>query len=271
MVGESLRNLLVGEMQIVPSADVTLLGPDETGGSRRLNFFLFKVQENPFLRNEDWQPSPDDPTRLSPPPLALNLFYLMTPYATNDPQTGNTPAHEILGEGMRVFHENPIVPDDYLTGELVDAAEQIKITQTPFDMEELSQVWGTFRQPFRTSVMYEVSVVQVDQSTERQRPMPLRVRQIGVPEVRAPFAPPVVSGIAPIVGAPGTVVTLRGRHLAGWKAYVTVSGRTIADGLDIAADEFTVAIPVDSSVGFHQLRVDVSHLSSRTFFFEVIP
>jgi hypothetical protein len=271
MVGESLRNLLVGEMQIVPSADVTLLGPDETGGTRRLNLFLFKVQENPFLKNQDWRVSPDDPTRLAPPPLSLNIFYLMTPYAANDSLTGNTPAHEILGEGMRVFYENAIVPDTYLVAELQDAEEQIKIVPVPFDMEELSQVWGTFRQPFRTSVMYEVSVVQLDQSSPRQRPMPQRVRQVGVPQIRAPFAPPVMSGMTPIAGVAGTVVTLRGRHLGGWKAYVTLSGRTLADGLDVAGDQFTVTIPADLPVGFHQLRVDISHLASRTFFFEVTP
>lgn len=271
LVGESLRNLLVGEMDITPSADITLLGPDEAGGNRRLNLFLFKVQENPFLKNEDWQLSATDPTRLRPPPLSLNLTYLVTPYANNDPQTGNTPAHEILGEAMRVLYEYPIVPDEYLADGLQNATEQIKITPVPVDLEELSQVWGTFRQAFRTSVLYEVSVVQLDQAPAAEQPLPQRVRQVGVPRVVAPFAPPVVDELVPVAGPPGTTLTLRGRHLAGWRAYVSISGQTLADGMEIDADEFSVDIPAALSAGFHQLRVDISRLYRRTFFFEVTP
>ncbi len=268
MVGESLRNLLVGEMQITPSADVTLLGPDETGGARRVNLFLYKVQENPFLKNADWQVTAADPARIGPPPLSINLFYLMTPYAVNDPQTGATPAHEILGEAMRVFYENAIVPEQYLVNGLKGSPEQIKITHNVLDMDELSQVWGTFKQPFRLSVLYEISVVQVDQAPASQLPMPPRVRQIGVPDVGAPFAPPSVDRLQPLAGPSGTVITLSGSHLTGWKAYVTLSGRKLADGLALSADEFTVTVPADLPVGFHQLRVDISQLFARTFFFE---
>ncbi|HZF20334.1 MAG TPA: DUF4255 domain-containing protein [Burkholderiales bacterium] len=268
MVGESLRNLLVGEMKITPSAEVTLLGPDESAGARRVNLFLYRVQENPFLRNADWRVTSADPTRIGPPPLSINLFYLLTPYATNDLQTGATPAHEILGEAMRVFYENAIVPNQYLVDGLKDAPEQIKIMQHALDLDELSQVWSTFKQPFRLSVLYEISVVQVDQAPASERPIPQRVRQIGVPEVDAPFVPPVVDRLQPPAGPSATVLTLSGSHLTGWRAYVTMSGRTLADGLALSADQFTVTVPADLPVGFHQLRVDVSHLFARTFFFE---
>jgi hypothetical protein len=167
------------------------------------------------------------------------------------------------------LYEHPIVPDEYLADGLQGAAEQIKIMQVPVDLEELSQVWGTFKQAFRTSVLYEVSVVQLDQAPAAERPRPTRVRQVGVPEIEAPFSPPVVENLEPAAGPPGTVVTLRGSHLSGWRAYVTVSGGNVADGLALSADEFTVTIPADLLVGFHQLRVDVSHLFKRAFFFEV--
>ena len=78
MVSESLRNLLVGEMQLKPDVDVTILAPDESAKARRINLFLYKVQENPTLKNMDWKVKPDDPTQLVSPPLSLNLFYLLT-------------------------------------------------------------------------------------------------------------------------------------------------------------------------------------------------
>ena len=50
MVSESLRNLLVGEMTLGSAVNVTILAPDEASGERRINLFLYKVQENPFLQ-----------------------------------------------------------------------------------------------------------------------------------------------------------------------------------------------------------------------------
>jgi len=269
MVSTSLRNLLVGEMTLAPIVPVTILAPDEAGGDRRINLFLYKVKESPFLKNMDWQVKPDDPTKLVPPPLSLNLFYLLTAYAQNDPLNGNSSTHEIMGEAMRVFYENPIVPEDYLEDGLKDAREQIKIMLNTPDMEELSQVWNTFTQPFRLSALYEISVVQLDMLSDSEKVMAKRVRQIGVPDVRAPFNPPIVETIDPISGPIGTVITFSGENLSGWKAYVSLMRRLILDGSDITGDSFAMTVPADLSLGFYEIRVDISQLFRRTFFFEV--
>ncbi len=333
MVSESLRNMLLGEMTLRPTVKVTILAPDEGGGNRRINLFLYKVQENPTLKNMDWQVKRGAPNQLVPPPLSLNLFYLMTSYAPNDQQTGNATAHEILGEAMRVFYENPIVPQDYLVDGLQEAGEQIRIMLNTLNMEELSQVWSTFTEPFRLSVLYEISVVQLDMLSDSERAMARRVRQIGVPDVRTPFKPPVVEDIretafnvilnargpsrsrtinavleirpdltraeakdlvnnAPVqilaevsrevaddakatleaveaVVGMDTIITVYGQNLAGWQAYVTIMNRLILDGVELTDDHFTVTIPGDFPPGFHEIRLDISHLFRRIFFFEV--
>lgn len=271
LVSESLRNLLLSEMSLSPAVPVTILAPDEGGGDKRINLFLYKVQENTILRNMDWQAKPGEPDRLVPPPLSLNLFYLMTAYASNDPQTGNSTAHAILGDAMRVFYENAIVPQDHLLEGLKDSRERVKIMMNTLDLEELSRVWSTFTQPFRLSVLYEVSVVQLDMLSHNERVMAKRVRQIGTPQVAAPYNPPVVDAVDPAAGAAGTAVTLQGKNLAGWKAYVSVMGRSLADGQELTQDKFQVTIPGDLSQGFYELRVDISHLFRRTFIFEVTP
>lgn len=269
-VSESLRSLLLGEMQLTPSVPVTILAPDETGGGpRRINLFLYKVQENPFLRNQDWEVSPSGSGQLLPPPLPLTLYYLMTAYANNDSSLGNATRHELLGEAMRVFHQFPVVADEYLAGDLAAAREQIKISQNGLDMEELSQVWSTFSQPFRLSVLYEVSVVQLDQSADQQRPLPQRVRQIGVPDVRAPYRPPIVTDMEPASGPAGTVITFTGEGLDGWTAHVIVLRQRIVDAVTIVGESFTATLPDDLIPGLHEIRVDVAHLYRRTFVFEV--
>jgi len=272
MVSESLRNLLVGEMTLNPSMNITIMAPDEPGGgNRRVNLFLYKAQENPALKNLDWQATPGNPGQLTPPPLSLSLFYLMTPYAQNDPQTGNSTAHEILGEAMRVFYENAIMPEDYLSEGLVDARHQIKIMLNTLDLEEMSRVWSTFTQPFRLSVLYEISVVQIDMLTASERTMATRVRQVGIPDVRAPYQPPIIESITPTSATAGSIITFQGVYLEGWLAYVTMMRQTILSGEVITGNSFDLTLPGDLTPGFHEIRVDISHLFRKTFFFEVLP
>jgi hypothetical protein len=267
MVSESLRNLLVGKMTLTPPVPVTILAPDETGGDRRINLFLYRILENPTLKNLDWQVQRGTPSLIVPPPLSLNLYYLMTPYAQNDALTGNARAHEILGEAMRVFHEQAIVPQDALVPGLRNATEQIKIMLNPLDPEELGRVWGTFSQPFRLSVMYEVSVVQLELLSER--PMSKRVQRTGVPDIRAPFRPPVIEQLTPLRGPVGTQITVSGQHLAGWPASVSITGQKIIDGATLAEDTVTAAIPAGLAPGFHEIQVDITDLNRRVFYFEV--
>jgi hypothetical protein len=268
MVSESLRNLLEKEMTLEPQVDVTILAPDETGGDRRINLFLYKIQESAALKNLDWQVKRVEPTQtqLVPPPLSLTLFYLMTPYAPSRPPMGNAAAHEILGEAMRVFAEHPIVPQNYLVEELRDAPEHIQIMLNTLDLEELSRVWSTFSQPFRLSVLYEVSVVQLDMLGERA--MAKRVKEVRVPDVRAPFLPPVVDYIEPVSGPAGTVITVHGQHLWGWRASVTIMGRMVTPQ-DLTGNTFQVPLPEDLPAGFHEIQVDIAHLFRRVFVFEV--
>lgn len=272
-VSESLRELLIGEVTIVNNINVSISAPDESasGGNPRINLFLYKVLENTHLRNLDWQMKINETNVLSPTPLSLNLFYLMTPYAAGDPTTRNITAHEVLGDAMRVFHEYPIfdVDGDYLADDLKTAREQVKITPSQLDLDELSKIWSTFSEPFRLSVPYEVSVVQIDQAEDKERTMAERVREIGVPDIRAPYQPPVIRTIAPENGVAGTTITFEGEHLDGWRAYVTVARQNIASSLEISGNSFDVAIPGDLPPGFHQIKVDISRLFRKTFFFEV--
>jgi hypothetical protein len=269
LVSASLRNLLIGEMHLSPAIPVTILAPDEPGGDQRVNLFLYKIEENAFLKNEDWTLKPGNSNQLVPPPLSLNLYYLMTPYARNDPQTGNVTAHEILGEAMRVFYENPVIPQDHLETDLKTATEQFRIVYNALDPEELSRLWTTFAQPFRLSVRYQISTVQLDMLPAQERLLPKRVRTISVPGVRAPFIPPAVLDLAPVSATAGTAVTFSGQNLAGWRATVAIGDQILVDKQRLAGDTFDVTIPAGTQPGFYDIRVDVSRLFRRTFVFEV--
>jgi hypothetical protein len=271
MVSTSLRSLLAGEMRLNLTVDVTVLAPDEGGGDRRVNLFLYRVEENPFLKNQEPTALPGNPGTLVPTPLSLILYYLLTSYAPNDAVNGNATAHQILGEAMRVFYENPVIPPKYLDPGLAGAREQLRIINSSLDPEELGRLWTTFTQPFRLSVLYQVSTVQLDMLPASQRALPQRVRRVGVPGVRQPPGLPEVLTMSPGRGAAGSSVTFTGVHLTGWRASVLIWDRLVVDALELAADSVVAVIPADLAPGFYDVTVDVSDLFRRTFLFEVTP
>src|SRR5262245_32032782 len=111
-VTRSLFELLRNEQNPRNSFDVSLQSPaDETIDENRpkINLYLFRIEENPFAKNRDWQAVGSDV--LLKPPLSLNLFYVLTPYAREQAD-----GHRVLGEAMRVLYDNAIVEPTRLSG-----------------------------------------------------------------------------------------------------------------------------------------------------------
>lgn len=265
-VTESLKNLLVGEM--VPATNVSLISPGDTSGqNKRINLFLYRIIENPHLSNRDWLPKPGTTQQLVAPPLALNLFYLMTPFAPLDPQTGLADTHGMLGEAMRVLYENAIVPQTYLESGLKEG--EVKGTLLPLDLEQLSKIWTALNKDFRLSVAYEVSYVEVPAAQER--PLPKRVTQVDL-DVRAPFKQPVLQGMSPISGPVGTALQFTGAFLRGWKATVRVGDKVaVKDQMLFEDQSFTAPVPAGLTPGVYEVNVNVANLSRLREVFEVVP
>jgi hypothetical protein len=104
--------------------------------------------------------------------LGLQLFYLLTPLGTRpepDSAVGDD-AHLTLGAAMQTLHEHPVLNDAHLPGFDADAVlpdflrdsfEQVKVMLMPVGLDELSKIWSTINQPYRLSVAYEVSLVEL--------------------------------------------------------------------------------------------------------------
>lgn len=264
-VSKSLRNTLIGEMAD-PEVPVTLLG---LGGNHNgINLFLHRIDEHPQLRNADHHLVPGRTDVLAAPPLSLMLRYLMTAYATPHELLGDVPAQMLLGEAMRVFHQHQVVPKDHLDEDLEDGTE-VRVVLVPLENEEFDRLFGPGGDPYRLSVQYEVSVVQIDPTPEANRPLARRVEKIGVPRIRAPYDPPVLRSATPLSGPAGTVVQILGEHLAGWSATASLGGTELISEIPLVADEVEVTVPAGLPPGFHRLRVDVSRLVRASWFFEV--
>src|SRR5262245_29130569 len=227
-VTRGLRRLLLTQLtQISPGAVVTLLPPgDQLPEVSGINLYLYRVMESAFTNNRSW---PGD--RATPPSdkpaLGLQLFYLLTPLGTKPtPDSDGDDAHIMLGLAMRTLHENPVLNNVHLTTFEADAElpdfllnsyEQIKMMLLPTSIEDLSKIWATINQPYRLSVAYEVSLVEITPTP----PPPVGggiVLSTGVEVIT--FDPPRLTELTPAIGAlariPGTTLIANPLRIDGF-------------------------------------------------------
>ena len=251
-VSVTLQALLRDRMQLPPGVvdadlQITISNPKTEGDpaveAPRVNLFLFRVVENGFLKNQEI-PGQGHPGTYGHPPLSVNLYYLLTAYGTTTEVGGalvnESRAHELLGSAMRVLHDYPVVTESLVTVKapagrtILDESlrqqfEQVKITLEPVSLEDVSKVWTALTLPYRLSVAYQVSVVQIDTRLQRRLASPVRTRRIHLaafrrPQIASIYRTPTVPG-EPIGDARAGVlqeITIEGANFTGTAVQVRI-------------------------------------------------
>jgi hypothetical protein len=219
------------------SVTVSAIAPDIVqhnlgrGASTQLqvNVFMHQVTQNAAWRNVD-RPSldPDGNTRLKNPPLALDLHYLLTAYASEDTQ-----AEALLGYALLMMHENPVLPRAQISAALAhlpvsnplqsvlslsglaDQIEMIKLAPATLGREEMAWLWTALKADFRPTFAFDVSVVLMQNPLASSFAFPVLSRNIDV----QPLTPPQLLEVQPpahqTAAAPGDTVTVTGEFLSG--------------------------------------------------------
>jgi len=277
--------------QIGQSVTVSTLPPDKVLQQNgvevtQLNLFLRQVTPNLGWRNEGL-PSRDVSARnrLSNPPLALNLHYIISAYGAADLH-----AEILLGHAMQLMHENPAIPRDLIRNSLVpapDAAgtlppwlqsladsglenqvEQLRITPEFLSTEEMSKFWSATLSHYRPSVAYQVSVVLIQAEQPTPNPLPVLARNIAARPSLAPTVP-TLTAVVPdgnqTVVELGTTVKLMGFALTGTLVEVLLTNDRfkIAESLQPTggnATQIEFKIPLDRPDDF---PAGVYHVSAR--------
>ena len=172
-VSYTLIDLLRNKMEDLIDPDlIAIVSPEEieANDSVRLSLFLFQVIENVHMKNQEMQII--DPAKLKYPPLIMDLSYMLTSYPSSGIQdiTERTmEEHSILGKAMQVIHDNSIITDPFLRGCLTDDGQELHISQTPLNLDDMTKIWSTFQdRPFRPSVCYLVSNVRIESTREKE-------------------------------------------------------------------------------------------------------
>jgi len=172
-VSYTLIDLLRNKMDdLIDPDSIALVSPEEIEGndSVRLSLFLFQVIENVHMKNQEMQII--NPATLKYPALILDLVYMLTSYPSSgiqDKTERTKEEHSILGRAMQILHDNPIITNPHLRGCLTDDGQELHISQTPLDLDNMTKIWSTFNnRPFSPSVCYLVANVRIESTREKE-------------------------------------------------------------------------------------------------------
>jgi len=269
---------------------VSTLPPDridalDSQKKSRLNIFMYQVTPNAGWRNTALPSRNPNGDRVSNPPLALDLHYLLTAYGAEELH-----AEILLGYGMQLLHETPVLTRDAIrrsltppspvtagasggdlppamaalfSSELAEQVEQIKIAPSALNTEEISRMWSAFQAKYRPTAVYQVSVVLIESRGTTRSALPVRARKVKV----IPFKQPIIQQInsretptADIVsGQPilaGFQLVLVGTQLSGEETRVLVGGIEVPSNQTVVTDsQIITAIPAGLAAGVNGVQV----------------
>ena len=143
--------------------------------SNRLSIFLYHIVENEFMKNQPMERLGTN--QLQYPPLSLNLYYLLTPYAGEEANDIiGWDVHTILGRSMQILADNAILEGPRLNDILVqisrpdylDKIENIRILLNSISLDDLTKIWNSLDTSLRLSVCYEVRVILIESERKKE-------------------------------------------------------------------------------------------------------
>jgi hypothetical protein len=263
---------------------ITALPPDRIGAGGneivQLNLFLYNIAPNPGWRNTGLPSRNNEGQRLTNPPLAIDLYYLLSAYGIED-----FDSEILLGYAMQTLHEMPVLTRDAIrkalepvspvdgshlpegmkdlsASDLAEQVEMIKITPHSISTEEISKLWSAFQANYRPSVAYNVSVVLIESKYQTRSPLPVISRGhpdtttgrdegvITQPDLLPPF--PTIQDVKPPDQQPsirmGERLVVSGHHLDGDQVAVLLTHVRSLNKFEL---------PVSSSATSTEFQIDI--------------
>jgi len=265
---------------------VSALPPDRVDlaslSTSQLNLFLYQVTPNQGWRNVGLPSRNAAGERIDDNPLAVNLHYLLTAYGAQQLH-----AEILLGYGMQLLHETPVLPRDAIrrslsgptqvspggslpdalrnlfTSQLSEQVEMVKIWPETITTEEISRMWTAFGAHFRPTAAYHVSVVLIDSTASVKSALPVKSRAVKAIPFQKPIIDQILSQAAgggpvlpdrPILS--GDTLVIQGSQLKGEDTLVRLAGVEIVPAEpNLSAQQVIVAIPTSIPAGTQSVQI----------------
>lgn len=290
VIKDLLENGLVSDAIVSSMGDVvvTALPPDrvsvEADERPQLNLFLYQISPN---RNADWSANTADKfysrstiDRTATPPLALDLYYLLTAYGAKDFQ-----AELLLGYAINLLYKIPMLNSDRIETALTNATKvsaanvfsqslstistaalaqnlsQLKISSEFLSLDEMSRLWSLFQTHYRPSTAYRVSMVAMP---ERQEYQPDKGKiSASVPQIDQ------VTSMGDRSITTDNILLIRGQNLRGEITRIRLDKKeTILSPQDVTPTQISLKLPPHLVAGIQGVQILHSSIASPDLYIE---
>lgn len=282
-----LQDMLANRLAEAPVAaavgpvTISALPPDrvelgENGDPTQVNVFLHQITPNLGWANIGAPTRSGSGERLSAPPLALDLHYLITAYATQSLR-----AEILLARIAQTFHEVPVPtraaltqalapavppagfpPGMDVTG-LADQFEHLRITPEAMSNEELSKLWSALQARYRPTLAFRVTTVLIDSDLAASAALPALRPQSRASGQSRPIITRIAAEdgpLAPVV--PGSRIVIEGTGLVASQMRLMVGEADLTAAITTSrVDRIVVTLPTPGPLQPGALPVSIRHLA----------
>lgn len=150
---EPLRTNQPMDFRLISSGELA----DNSEPRNALTLFLFRITQNEYLRNRTRPRDPSD----APPPLSIDLHYLLTAWADTA-----LAEQSVLAWAMLQLQTHPVLDSSSLSPEAGwTSGDIIHMIPAELSNEELMRVWDLLQPKFRLSISYTARVIRIAQDT----------------------------------------------------------------------------------------------------------
>lgn len=158
---------------------VYLNTPDEMTGARSgVSVWLYRVARDESTLNRPVERI--TPTLTRRVPLPLRLQYLVTPMTQSNADDSLETEQVILGKVLQTFHDHPQMFGVDLRDDFAGSNRVISVRFEILSVDELTRIWDALDTPYRTSVCYEASIIEVESGHQPASGAPVRIPQAEV-------------------------------------------------------------------------------------------
>ena len=240
------------DLSAIGNVAISALPPDRIPATAsdeksQINLFMFQVTPNQGWRNAGLPSRGTAGDRLTNPPLALNLHYLVTAYGEKEFH-----AETLLGYAMQLLHENPVLTRDMIratlkpalppevtlppglamlsTSDLADQVELVKLTPEYLTPEEMSRLWSAMQAKYRPTAVYHASVVLIEANKAARSALPV------LKQGESGTGPTAVGGLVPPFPEITAITLPNGQTQALLGDAITLAGHDLAGPTGLPAD-----------------------------------
>jgi hypothetical protein len=179
----TLADFLQREFEADPTLDdlfappgtmrVYLNTPAEMDSRAGLSLWLYRVERDDMTLNRP--PERITATLTRRVPLPVRLHYLCTPITNSEEDDAPETEQAILGKVLQCFHDRPQLFGTHLSDDFEGTDSSITTRLEPMTVDELTRIWDALDAPYRTSISYEVTVVDIEAAVQPEVGPPVRV------------------------------------------------------------------------------------------------